>query len=56
MASTNGRRHRQNERIFATKTALTSTSRRGLARSEVVLVHTILGLLINGAAAFAAGN
>jgi hypothetical protein len=50
-----GRQH-QNERIFATKTALTSNSRRGLGRSEVVLAQAILGLLINRAAAFAAGN
>jgi hypothetical protein len=47
---------RQNERIFATKTALTSSSRRGLGRSEVVLAQAILGLLINRTAAFAAGN
>jgi hypothetical protein len=45
-----------NERIFATKTALTSTSRRDLGRSEVVLAQAILGLLINRTAAFAAGN
>jgi hypothetical protein len=50
------RRQRQNERIFATKTALTSSSQRGLGRSEVVLAQTILGLLINRTAAFAAGN
>jgi hypothetical protein len=47
---------RQNERIFATKSALTSTSRRDLGRSEVVLAQAILGLLINRTAAFAAGN
>jgi len=45
-----------NERIFATKTALTSSSQRGMGRSEVVLAQTILGLLINRTAAFAAGN
>jgi hypothetical protein len=45
-----------NERIFATKTALTSSGRRGLGRSEVVLAQAILGLLINRTAAFAAGN
>jgi hypothetical protein len=45
-----------NERIFATKTALTSSSRPGLGRSEVVLAQAILGLLINRTAAFAAGN
>jgi len=50
------RRQRQNERIFATKTALTSTRRRDLGRSEVVLAQAILGLLINRTAAFAAGN
>jgi hypothetical protein len=41
---------------FTTKAALTSKPRRGPGRSEVVLDQTILGLLINGAAAFAAGN
>jgi len=46
----------QNERIFATKTALTSGNQRGLGRSEVVLAQAILGLLINRTAAFAAGN
>jgi len=46
----------QNERIFATKTALTSGDQRGLGRSEVVLAQAILGLLINRTAAFAAGN
>jgi hypothetical protein len=45
-----------NERIFATKTALTSTSRRDFGRSEVVLAQAILGLLINRTAASAAGN
>jgi len=50
------RQQRQNERIFATKTALTSSCRRGLGRSEVVLAQAILGLLINRTAAFAAGN
>jgi hypothetical protein len=55
-APANARRQRQNERIFATKTALTSSSRPGLGRSEVVLAQAILGLLINRTAAFAAGN
>jgi hypothetical protein len=45
-----------NERIFATKTALTSSCQRGPGRSEVVLAQAILGLLINRKAAFAAGN
>jgi hypothetical protein len=45
-----------NERIFATKTALTSSSRHGSGRSEVILAQAILGLLINRTAAFAAGN
>jgi hypothetical protein len=36
-----------NERIFATKSALTSKGQRGGGRSEVVLDQTILGLLIN---------
>jgi hypothetical protein len=42
------RREQQNERIFATKSALTSKGRRGPGRSEVVLDQAILGLLING--------
>jgi hypothetical protein len=50
-----GCRRRQNERIFATKTALTSSNQPGVRRSEVVLGQTILGLLINRMAAFAAG-
>ena len=33
-----------------------ANTQRGPGRSEVVLDQTILGLLINGAAAFAAGN
>jgi hypothetical protein len=41
------RRDQQNERIFATKSALTSKGQRGAARSEVVLDQAILGLLIN---------
>jgi hypothetical protein len=42
-----GPRRRQNERIFATKTALTSKGQRGPGRSKVVLDQAILGLLIN---------
>jgi hypothetical protein len=42
------RREQQNERIFATKSALTSKGQRGPGRSEVVLDQAILGLLING--------
>jgi hypothetical protein len=41
-------RLRRNERIFATKPALTSKGQRGRGRSEVVLDQAILGLLING--------
>jgi hypothetical protein len=37
----------QNERIFATKTALTSKGQRRPGQSEVVLDQAILGLLIN---------
>jgi hypothetical protein len=37
-----------NERIFATKSALTSWGQRYPGRSEVVLDQAILGLLING--------
>jgi hypothetical protein len=37
-----------NERIFATKSALTSKGQRCPGRSEVVLDQAILGLLING--------
>jgi hypothetical protein len=37
-----------NERIFATKSALTSKGQCGPGRSEVVLDQAILGLLING--------
>jgi hypothetical protein len=54
--SANARRQRRNERIFATKTALTSSNQRDLGRSEVVLAQAILGLLINRTAALAAGN
>jgi hypothetical protein len=43
-----GSRRRQNERIFATKSALTSKDQRGPGRSNVVLDQAILGLLING--------
>jgi len=38
----------QKERIFATKSALTSKDQRRRLRSEVVLEQAILGLLING--------
>jgi hypothetical protein len=44
----NARSGQQNERIFATKSALTSNSQRCPGRSEVVLDQAILGLLING--------
>jgi hypothetical protein len=44
------------QRTFATKPALTSPRQRRPGRSEVVLEETILGLLINGPAAIAAGN
>jgi len=44
----NARCQQQNERIFATKSALTSKGQRGPGRSEVVLDQAILGLLING--------
>jgi hypothetical protein len=44
-------RQRQDQRIFATKTALTSSYQRDFGRSEVVLDPAILGLLINRAAA-----
>jgi hypothetical protein len=42
------RSRRRNERIFATKPALTSKGQRAPGRSEVVLDQAILGLLING--------
>jgi hypothetical protein len=51
----NARLRQRNERIFATKSALTSSNQRGLGRSEVVLAQPILGLLINRTAALAAG-
>jgi hypothetical protein len=41
---------------FRIMAALTSSSRRGAGRSEVVLAHAILGLLVNPTAALAAGN
>jgi hypothetical protein len=41
---------------FRHGTALTSSSSRGMRRSEVVLARAILGLLINRTAALAAGN
>jgi hypothetical protein len=44
----NARCQQQNERIFATKSALTSGSQRCPGHSEVVLDQAILGLLING--------
>jgi hypothetical protein len=46
--NTLAREQRQNERIFATKPALTSKGQCGAGRSEVVLDQAILGLLING--------
>jgi len=41
---------------FRAIAALTSNSRRGAGRSEVVLARAILGLLVNLTAALAAGN
>jgi hypothetical protein len=41
---------------FRTLAALTSSSRDGAGRSEVVLARAILGLLVNQTAALAAGN
>jgi hypothetical protein len=42
---------RRNQRLSATKTALTSTGQCGRDRSEVILDQTILGLLINAGTA-----
>jgi len=41
---------------FRIMAALTSSSRPGAGRSEVVLARAILGLLVNLTAALAAGN
>jgi hypothetical protein len=47
---------KQGERIFATEAALTSNRQCRRDGLEVILVQAILGLLLERAAGFAAGN